>query len=423
MNMQPLVAERAENLIGSEIIKLAGEVNALIAGGKKIYNLTIGDFDPKIFPIPNRMRELIEEAYQQGQTNYPPADGIAPLRTAIGDVMRKHLQLDYSNDEILVAGGGRPLIYALFQCLVDAGDTVVFPVPSWNNNHYTYLAGGKGVSIETTAENNFMPSAAEIAPYISEAALVAVCSPLNPTGTVFTKEALGEICTLIIEENEQRAKAGRRPVYLLYDQMYWTLTADNTTHYTPVSIDARMRDYTIFVDGISKAFAATGVRVGWSLGPKAVIGKMKTILGHIGAWAPKAEQVATAKYFGETEVMEADMEAMRKAVHIRLERLYDGFVALKKAGLPVDVIYPEAAIYLTVRFPLVGKITPKGQIIEDVPQATAYLLQEAGVAIVPFYAFGASTTSDWYRVSVGTLSEEAIPELLDSLREHLSALR
>ena len=135
----------AENLIGSEIIKLAGEIRELMAKGEKIYNYTIGDFDPKIFPIPAELKQAIVDAYMNDETNYPPADGMLDLRKVVAQAIAQQQSLEYAADEILIAGGARPIIYAIFQAVVDPGDKVVFPVPSWNNNHYTHLSHAKQV--------------------------------------------------------------------------------------------------------------------------------------------------------------------------------------------------------------------------------------------------------------------------------------
>src|SRR5688572_10862818 len=129
------VSLMAENLIGSEIIKLAAEIHEKIRNGERIYNYTIGDFDPAIFPIPGELNDEIVQAYNARHTNYPAANGIAELRSAVGDFLREREGLDYSNDEILISGGARPLIYATYITLLDAGDKVVVPTPSWNNNH------------------------------------------------------------------------------------------------------------------------------------------------------------------------------------------------------------------------------------------------------------------------------------------------
>ena len=194
----------AENLIGSEIIKLAGEVKAKIAQGEKIYNLTIGDFNPSLFPIPTALKNEIVEAYVNNETNYPAANGVEELRVQVADFLKTRQGLDYSPNSILISGGARPLIYALYQTVIDKNDTVLFPVPSWNNNHYSHLSGAKQQIIETKPENDFMPTAAELKPYIKEATMIALCSPLNPTGTTFTKEGLAEICQLVLEENQRR---------------------------------------------------------------------------------------------------------------------------------------------------------------------------------------------------------------------------
>src|ERR1035437_1520609 len=246
-----IVSKLAENIIGSEIIKLAAETNEKIKKGEKIFNLTIGDFNPKIFPIPAELKQLLINAYLDDQTNYPAADGMVELRQAVSKLLKERCELDYKPDEIAIAGGARPVIYALFRALVDAGDTVVFPVPSWNNNHYTYLNGAKEILIETTAATNFMPTAADIKSHISSANLIALCSPLNPTGTTFRKKELEDICDLILAENEVRIANSKKPVYLMYDQIYWALTHGSAKHYNPVTLRPEMKNYTVFVDGIS----------------------------------------------------------------------------------------------------------------------------------------------------------------------------
>ena len=412
----------AQGLVGSEIIKLAGEVNERIRQGEKIYNLTIGDFNPSLFPIPSDFQKEIITAYQEGHTNYPAANGIADLRSAVSEYIHHHQGLNYSADEFLISGGARPLIYAAYQALINPGDKVIFPVPSWNNNHYTHLSGGEQVIVGTDEETHFMPTAEMIKGHIQDATMLALCSPLNPTGTTFSKDALLEICELVSIENERRKLAGLKPLYVLYDQIYWQLTYDGIKHEDPVSLVPELKDYVIYIDGMSKAYAATGVRVGWAFGPADIIGKMRAILGHVGAWAPKAEQVAAAKYLKSHLKSDSYLIEIRKSLFIRLKSLFDGLDNLSKTGLPVKAISPQAAIYLTVQFDLVGKRKSDGSIIESTEEATAYLLSEAKLAVVPFYAFGAPRTSSWYRLSVGTVRVEEIPSLLNGIQNALSKL-
>ena len=415
------VSKLAENIIGSEIIKLAGEVNEKIKQGEKINNMTIGDFNPKEFPIPVELKQYIVDAYFDDHTNYPAADGMLELRNAVSNLLTERGNLDYKNDEILIAGGARPIIYSIFKALVDPTETVIFAVPSWNNNHYSYLHCAKSVIIEATPEQNFMPTAADIEPFIKEATLVALCSPQNPTGTIFSKEGLEEICDLILSENARRGP-DEKPVYLMYDQIYWALIFGNNKHYNPVVLRPEMKAYTVFVDGISKSLAATGVRVGWSMGPKVIIDKMKAILTHVGAWAPKAEQMATAKYLSNLPLYDAFIEEQKTKISTRLDGFYKGFQELKKEGFKVDAITPQAAIYLTIKFDLHGMKKADGTVLETTKDITKFILDEAKLAVVPFYAFGADENSPWYRMSVGTCKVTDIPDVISNLRNALKTL-
>jgi aspartate aminotransferase len=412
----------AETLIGSEIVKLGNEIKEKIKQGNSIYNFTIGDFDSSIFPIPAELQQQIILAYQQQHTTYPPADGIMELREAVAQFLLQREGLDYKTNEILIAAGGRPLIYAAYRAIVDKGEKVIYPVPSWNNNHYVHFTEGQHVMIETKRENNFMPTAAEIAPHIEGASLLALCSPLNPTGTTFKKEELEAICDLVIAENNRRGPDEKK-LYLLYDQIYWTLTLGETQHYNPVSLRPAMKAFTIFIDGISKSFAATGVRVGWSMGPAHLINKMKAINSHVGAWSPMAEQHATAAYLQQAAAIDAYFVHFKNEISERLNRIYNGFIQLKQQGYAVDAVAPQAAIYLTVQIDLTGRSTAKGIKLATQTDVTAYLLDEAKLAVVPFSAFGATAGSCWYRLSVGTCKKEEIGEMLKKLKdalEHLS---
>jgi len=420
--MEIKLSQLSETLIGSEIVKLGGEIQEKIRKGEKIYNYTIGDFNPSIFPIPKELEDAIVDAYRKHFTSYPAAEGNLDLREAIVSFTKDMEGLDYGFSETLVASGGRPLIYSLFRAICDKGDSIIYAVPSWNNNHYTHFVEGRHIVIEAGVENNFMPTADSIKPYVTEATLIALCSPQNPTGTTFTKKELEAICDLVIEENMRRGE-NEKKLYVLYDQMYWHLTYGNIQHYNPVSLRPAMRQYTVFVDAISKVFAATGVRVGWSFGPADIISKMKAILTHIGAWAPMAEQKATAHFLtNHREGIQKYLLNFKKEIEERLREIYKGFIELKKEGYSVDAIAPEAAIYLTIKIDLAGKKTADGKILKDQSEVTAYVLSEARIAVVPFYAFGADRSSAWYRLSVGTCKKEEIGEMFKSLRNALEKL-
>ncbi len=399
----------AASLVGSEIVKLGNEINNRIAQGAAIYNYTIGDFNPAIFPISDVLRDEIIKAYQEGFTNYPPADGILPLRQAVSKFVKDYQHIDYDVNEIQISCGGRPFIYTLFRTLVDPGDKVIYAVPSWNNNHYTSICQGLACEINALPENDFMPSVEEIQANIEGAVLLCLCTPQNPTGTTLTKEKLMQICELVIAENKRRGEDEKK-LYVLFDQMYATLTFGTTTHYHPVQLKPEMKEYTISLDGVSKAFAGTGVRVGWGLGPAAIIAKMKALMSHIGTWAPMAEQVATAAFLNNESAVKEALHTHKQKIEERLLMINDNVVALKAKGYPIDAIAPQAAIYMTIKIDLKGK-SYKGKTFNNQESVTQFLMDEIGVALVPFYCFGADKESPWYRISVGTAYMEDLDKV------------
>ena len=421
MMVNTLLSKLAASQQGSEIVKLGNAISERIRNGEKIYNYTIGDFDPSIFPIPKAFEDAIREAYKNHHTNYPPADGILELRQSVSHFLKEWEGLDYAPNEIQIAAGGRPLIYTIFKVIVDKGDKVIYAAPSWNNNHYTNMNEAEHCLIEATLENNFMPTANDIAKNIKGATLICLCTPQNPTGTTLQKDVLEEICDLIIAENASRGDAEKK-CYLMFDQMYWTLTYGTTQHYNPVSLRPKMKDYTVFVDGISKVLAATGVRVGWAFGPAEIIAKVKAILSQIGAWAPMAEQKALAKYLLQTDNIQQYLIHFKAEMENRLVSIYNGFIALKVKGFLVDAVVPQAAIYLTVQINLRGKKTATNSQLITQADVTEYILSEAKLAIVPFTAFGATAESNWYRLSVGTCKKEDLPDMFTKLEMALSKL-
>lgn len=415
------VSVLAQTLRGSEIIKIGNEINELKRQGQQIANLTIGDFDPQIYPIPDELRQGIIEAYQDNQTNYPPADGLLELRKQVAVFLKKELHIEVTPNEVLVSSGSRPLIYSTFLALVDPGDKVIYCLPSWNNNHYCHITGAQEIQVETKAENNFLPKAADLAPHIKGATLLCLCSPQNPTGTMFDKADLEEICDLVIAENNSR-QPGEKPLYIMYDQIYAMLTFGKK-HHDPVTLRPELKDYVVYVDGISKCLAATGVRVGWGFGPEKIIAKMRSIVGHMGAWAPKAEQVATAHYLQQDDALHTYLNSFSNVVQQCLTTLYQGFKELKAEGFAVDAIEPMGAIYLTVKVDYSGKTTPDGTVLQTSADINFYLIKEARVALVPFSAFGTGHDVNWFRASVGTTTPDDIAQMLPRIKNALSKLK
>lgn len=407
----------AHGLVGSEILKIAASIRARKAEGEVICDLTVGDFAPSQFRIPAELESNIAEMLAAGQTNYPPSDGVIELRKAVAKLYEQELGLAYPVESVLIAGGSRPVIYSAYAAVVDPGEKVVYPAPSWNNNHYTYLMRAQAAEIVTGADSNFLPTADQLRPHISDARLICICTPLNPTGTVMSRDEVERIATLVVEENERRAAIGGRALFLLWDQVYWTLTFGENLHYTPPQLVPESAAWTIFVDGISKAFAATGLRVGWAVAAPYVITRMRDILGHIGAWAPRPEQLAVAKFLGQKSAVKQYRATMIEGLQQRLDLLYSEFEQMRAEGLPVRAIPPQGAIYLSVQFDLIGR----GDITSN-EQIRRLLLERAGFAVVAFQAFGLKSEDGWMRLSAGAVSAEEIGAGMRRVRELLKSL-
>src|SRR5690606_13251821 len=312
----------------SEILRIASEIRELVARGEPICNLTVGDFRPAHFPIPASLRDRVEAALRQGETNYPPGVGMPALRESVAILYREWLGRDCDPESVLVTAGVRPSIYAAYHVLLDPGDRAVFPVPSWNNTYYASLTGARAVPLVCGPDSAFLPPPGQLQPAPRGARLLALNSPLNPAGTVFDEDALRAVCDLVVHENRRRA-AHERPLYLLFDQVYWMLTFGATRHHDPVALCPDVAPYTIVVDGISKAFAATGLRVGWAAGPPDVIRSMADLTAHMGAWAPRAEQVAAAGLLRARDEIVDYHATMKRAVQRRLDLLYHGISAMR----------------------------------------------------------------------------------------------
>jgi aspartate aminotransferase len=401
-------SELAKGLEGSAILKIAGEVRQLLAEGREIANFTVGDFSPDQFRIPEVLKDRIQAALNDGQTNYPPAIGIPEIRAEVRELYRRELGLDYPEGCVQVGSGARPPIFSAFACLVSPGETVLYQVPSWNIRYYVHLNQAKGVALTAKAENGFMLTAADLLPHLGEARMLVINTPQNPSGTVIGKQALTDICEAIVAENNKRATTGKPPLMLMYDQVYWQLTFGESEHHHPVGVVPEMAPYTLYVDAISKSWAATGLRMGWAVVPPWVRDKMKAYVGHMGAWPSRTVQLATAQVLNDAAI-KTYMTEFKAALQARLDRLYNGFAAMEADGLPVHAIAPQGAIYLTVQF-------NDGQ-SDDATRSA--LLHEADTAVVPFTAFGYPAGSGWVRYSVGAVGLDDIDASLRKTRAWL----
>ena len=417
----PRLSRLGGKLEPSGILKVAAEIRAMQAAGRDVCDLTVGDFDSKYFPIPEKLREATKAALDAGATNYPPAAGLPTLREAVRRFYARHLGLDYPLDSVLIAAGARPLIYALMRVVVEEGDTVAYPAPCWNYPFYADIMNAQGEAIICAPEDAFQPKPGALDAAIRKASLLIVNTPLNPTGTVTPRAAVLKLSEAIVRENEEREKRGVRPIYLMYDHIYWMLSF-GVEHVTPCGLVPEMAKYTILIDGMSKAFAATGLRVGWAFGPTDIIAKMNIMLMHMGGWAPKPEQTASAVMLDDDDAILKYHAVLKPALERRLNGLHQGFQKLKAQGHEVDSIEPKGAIYVSARVHPFGKKAANGQEIRNNEDVRRFLLEEAGFGVIPFQAFGVPGDTGWMRLSVGSVSEAQIESGLLRLGAALTAL-
>jgi aspartate aminotransferase len=405
------LSDVGNNIVGSEIIKISQQIKE-ISKTTPVANLTIGDFNSKLWPIPSGLRNRIIDSYNEDLTNYPNSMGEINLRESISKHIKHQFGLNYSTDEILVGGGVRPLIYTVYKSTVNSGDEVIYPTPSWNNNHYCFLHGASKQEIQCLPENSFFPTVEDIDSRIDvNTSLICICSPQNPTGRVINPEVLKGICELIVKENKFReTRMNSRPLYLFFDQIYSDLSfGDNFVH--PLHVCPEIKDYLICADGISKSLNATGIRVGWLFGPKDVIGKMTEILSHIGAWAPKPEQIALDRFIRDdyNEYLNHINYVRNEYEHITTE-ICDKFDELKEKGFRVDCQRPEGGIYVSVYLDYVNSFSSTEEYI-------SFLINECGLGIVPFEYFGSKQNKGWFRISIGNICELNLENIIGKIEE------
>ncbi len=405
----------AREMQGSLILGIAAEVRGMAASGKPICNLTVSDFDPRQFPVPAKLRDGIVAALDDAQTNYPPSEGIPELRRAIVAWYKRALGLDVPVDWVVTASGARPVMYATYRLFLEPGDVLVYCVPSWNNGYYGQLTDAVQVQVATRAEDDFFPTVDQLREPLSRAKLFTMNSPLNPTGTAIDPARLADVARLVVEENARRTATGRPPLMWMWDQVYWLLTYGQARHAHPSVLVPEVAPYVVTIDAISKAFAATGLRVGWATLHPILAERMKSFLGHVGAWAPRPEQVATTTLLGDDAAMATFGEGFRAGLQSRLDTLHRGL-----SRLGVHHIAPQGAMYLSVRFDLFGKLGVDGAPMRTNEDVRRWLLQRAGLAVVPFQAFDLAEENGWFRMSVGAVSVGALEAALDRLGSALA---
>ena len=384
------LSSRIQKIKPSATLTITAKAAELRAAGRDIISLSVGEPD---FDTPKAANDAAIAAIREGFTRYTAVPGIPELRRAIADKFRRDNGLDYAPEEVLVSTGGKQCIYNLLQAMLDAGDEVIIPAPYWvSYPDMVLLADGVPIIVDTDAASGFKLTPAQLSSAITpNTRLLFLNSPSNPTGMAYTAEelaALGEV----VRRHADLAVAS--------DDIYEKILFDGKAFATFAAVNPDLKERTVTLNGVSKAYCMTGWRIGYCAGPRHLIGAMSKVQSQSTSNPNSiAQKAALAALTGPTD----DLEQMVRTYAERRSWLVDKLNAMPG----VSCLLPDGAFYV---FPSIagwlGKRTPAGDILADDIAACAWLLEDAGVALVPGSEFGApGHMRISYAVSQDTLAE------------------
>ena len=374
------------------------------AQGIDVINMSVGEPD---FNTPDHIKEAAKQAVDQNYSRYSPVPGYPELRRAIVDKLKKENSLDYTVNEILVSNGAKQSVCNTVMALVDPGEEVIIPAPYWvSYPQMVLLAGGTPVVVEATFEQNFKMTAEQLEAAITpKTRMVILCSPSNPTGSVYNKEELRALAEVILKHDD---------LYVLADEIYEHI--NYVGRHESIAQFPGMKERTILVNGVSKAYAMTGWRIGYIAAPEWIVKGCNKLQGQYTSGPCSVSQKAAE--FAYTQSQEC-VEQMRQAFERRRNLIVD--LAKDIPGLEVNV--PEGAFYL---FPkcssFYGSVCSSGSTPKTIANSTdlaLYLLEEAHVATVGGDAFG---DPDCFRMSYAT-SDDNIREAMRRIKVALAKLK
>ena len=374
------------------------------AQGIDVINMSVGEPD---FNTPDHIKEAAKQAVDQNYSRYSPVPGYPELRRAIVDKLKKENSLDYTVNEVLVSNGAKQSVCNTVMALVNPGEEVIIPAPYWvSYPQMVLLAGGTPVVVEATFEQNFKMTAEQLEAAITpKTRMVILCSPSNPTGSVYNKEELRALAEVILKHND---------LYVLADEIYEHI--NYVGRHESIAQFPGMKERTILVNGVSKAYAMTGWRIGYIAAPEWIVKGCNKLQGQYTSGPCSVSQKAAE--FAYTQSQEC-VEQMRQAFERRRNLIVD--LAKDIPGLEVNV--PEGAFYL---FPkcssFYGSVCSSGSTPKTIANSTdlaLYLLEEAHVATVGGDAFG---DPDCFRMSYAT-SDDNIREAMRRIKEALAKLK
>ncbi|AKC07850.1 MULTISPECIES: pyridoxal phosphate-dependent aminotransferase [Rhizobium/Agrobacterium group] len=375
----------------SATIAVTQKARELKAKGRDVISLGAGEPD---FDTPENIKEAAIDAIKRGETKYTPVSGIPELRKAIADKFKRENGLDYKPEQTIVGTGGKQILFNAFMATLNPGDEVVIPAPYWvSYPEMVAICGGTPVFVDTTLEDNFKlkPEALEKA-ITTKTKWFVFNSPSNPSGAAYSHDELKALTDVLVKHPH---------VWVLTDDMYEHLTYGDFKFVTPVEVEPSLYDRTLTMNGVSKAYAMTGWRIGYAAGPLPLIKAMDMIQGQQTSGASSIAQWAAVEALNGTQ----DFIPANKKI---FEGRRDLVVSMLNQAKGINCPAPEGAFYV---YPscagMIGKTAPSGKVIESDVDFVSELLEAEGVAVVQGSAFGLGPN---FRISYATseaLLEEA----------------
>jgi len=386
----------------SPTIAVSAKARELKAAGKDVIGLGAGDPD---FDTPDNIKAAAIAAIDAGKTKYTDPDGIPELKQAICDKFQRENGLSYTPAQVSVGTGGKQILYNALMATLNPGDEVVIPAPYWvSYPDMVLLAGGEPVIAEASLESNFKLSPDQLEAAITpKTKWLIFNSPSNPSGAGYSREELKALTEVLM----------RHPhVWVMTDDMYEHLAYDGFEFCTPAQVEPALYDRTLTCNGVSKAYAMTGWRIGYAAGPEELIKAMRKIQSQSTSNPSSISQWAAVEALNGPQAFLAERaEAFKR----RRNLVCDMLNAIDGITCPV----PEGAFYVYPSISgLIGKTSPAGTIIENDEVFATALLEEANVAVVFGAAFGLSPN---FRVSYAT-SDEALTEACTRIQNFCASL-
>lgn len=397
------LADALSRIKPSATIAVTQMARELKAQGKDVISLSVGEPD---FDTPQNIKDAAVAAIARGETKYTPVAGIPELRKAIADKFKRENGLDYKPEQVIVGTGGKQILFNAFMATINPGDEVVIPAPFWvSYPEMIALCGGTPVFVETTIENNFKLTAEQLDKAITpKTKWFMFNSPSNPSGAAYSKDELKALTDVLMKHPH---------VWVLTDDMYEHLVFGDFVYYTPAQVEPALYDRTLTMNGVSKAYAMTGWRIGYAAGPLPLIKAMDMIQGQQTSGACSVAQWAAVEALnGPQDFIRESKKAFeeRRDLVVSMLNQASGLVCPKPEG--AFYVYPSCAA-------LIGKTAPSGKVIETDEDFVMELLATEGVATVHGSSFGLGPN---FRVSYAT-SNAKLEEACSRIQRFCASLK